>query len=93
MSDKTTNSIVVECKVKPKSSRQKIVLESDGSLKIFLHSAPEDNKANCELRRLIGEKLRISQSCVEIIRGSKSKSKLIRISGASLEILKEKLSS
>jgi uncharacterized protein (TIGR00251 family) len=92
MPNTSPESITVESKVKPRSSKQKIVISSDGKLKIFLRSPAEDNKANCELRKMLSEKLRISQSSVEIIRGLKSSSKLLRLYGISVNELKSKLS-
>ncbi len=81
--DEAISSFNVAAKVKPKSSRRKIVMETDGSLKVFLHSPPEDGRANSELRETLGDALRISQSSVEIVAGLKSRTKTLRISGLS----------
>ncbi len=81
--DEAILSFNVAAKVKPKSSRRKIVMEPDGSLKVFLHSPPEDGRANSELKETLGRALRISQSSVEIVAGLKSRIKTLRISGLS----------
>jgi uncharacterized protein (TIGR00251 family) len=83
-------SFTVVAKVKPKSSRRKIVLENDGRLKVFLHSPPEDGKANDELSKTLGCALRISQSSVEIVAGLKSRTKILRISGILQEEFKKR---
>jgi uncharacterized protein (TIGR00251 family) len=88
--EKSVASFTVVAKVKPKSSRRKIVIENDGGLKVFLHSPPEGGKANDELRKTLSCALRISQSSVEIVAGLKSKTKLLRISGIPQEESKKR---
>jgi len=48
-------------------------------LKIYLTAAPIDGRANKELIKLLSEKLGVSKSKVRIIRGEKSKEKVIEI--------------
>jgi len=74
--------------VKPKASRQKIVLEK-GKIKIYLNSPPEDGKANDELKFFLSKRLRISQSSINIINGLKSRIKTLRINGISEAEFKE----
>ena len=48
-------------------------------LKVYLTAVPVDGKANKELIRLLSKKLNISKGKIDIIKGKKSKEKIIRI--------------
>ena len=48
-------------------------------LKIYLTAAPVQGKANKELIKLLAEKLGVSKSKVKIIRGEKSKEKVVEV--------------
>ena len=48
-------------------------------LKIYLTAIPVDGKANKELIKLLAEKLGISKSRIEIIKGEKSKEKVVEV--------------
>lgn len=74
--------LVLEIKVVPNSGRQAWELESSGRLKIFLKSAPEHNKANLELIKLLAKQLKITQNQIEILTGGISRYKRIRIDKA-----------
>jgi len=75
-------------KVIPKSGRS--VLKFEGNLlKVWLKAAPEDGKANDELVRTLADKLGISRSEIEVVRGFSSKNKLVDISGISVEEIKK----
>ena len=65
----------LEVSVKPKSSFSKIE-EKEGDIIVFLKSPPENNKANKELVTLFKKNLGLE---VEIIKGLKSKKKLLYI--------------
>lgn len=80
------NVFRITVKVKPKSSKQKIILCDDGSLKVHLHSPPEDGKANEELIAYLAEILRISRTAININSGLKSKTKILELSGINKKI-------
>lgn len=48
-------------------------------LKIYLTAVPVDGKANKELIKLLSEKLNVSKSKISIIKGEKSKEKIIEV--------------
>ena len=48
-------------------------------LKIYLTAVPIQGKANKELVKLLSEKLSVSKSKIKIIRGEKSKEKVIEV--------------
>ncbi len=48
-------------------------------LRIYLTAVPVDGKANKELIKLLSEELNISKSKINIIKGEKSKEKIIEV--------------
>lgn len=71
-------SFMIRLQAKTNSKKEKIV--SNGEiLTIFLKSKPIQNKANIELISLIKKKLNISSNQIQLISGSKSKDKTIKI--------------
>ena len=72
------DTMLLKLKVKPSSSKQKVVMEKDDNgpyLKVWLKSPPEKGKANKELlgllKRIFGE--------FEFVSGATSREKLIKI--------------
>ena len=70
---------LLKVNVKTNAKIQKITKSND-FLTISLNSKPLHNKANKELINLLKKKLKISSNQIQIISGSKSKEKLIKIS-------------
>jgi uncharacterized protein (TIGR00251 family) len=75
-------AITFTVRVIPRSARTEIVGEFDGAVKVRLSSPPVDGAANAELIKLLAKKLGISRSAVAIVSGETSRTKLIRIAGA-----------
>jgi uncharacterized protein (TIGR00251 family) len=63
----------------------------EGRLKIKVTVPPEGGKANEKVVELLSKTLKISKSNIEIVRGETSRIKLLRIEGATLATLQEKL--
>jgi len=62
--------------VVPKSGSFRVERREDGSLKVYLRSAPESNKANIEL---IKEMRRLLKAEVRIVSGLTSRRKVLEI--------------
>lgn len=71
-------------KVIPKSGRSELKRVGN-ALKAWLHSAPEDGKANEELVRILADKLSIKKSSVTIVTGKTSRNKVVDIVGVTVE--------
>lgn len=69
----------VQLKVQPFSSKRYIKYTSDSGVKVYLHSAPENNRANKELIKYLADKLNIAKSDIKIIRGKTSKTKILQL--------------
>jgi len=81
----------VYLKVQPSSSKRELVFRDDGTVKAYLNSAPENNKANKELVKYLAEILGISKGSVKIIKGHKTKNKVVEISGLSAADFSKKI--
>jgi uncharacterized protein len=66
-------------RVKPRSSRERLVLDSTGELRLELHAAPTEGQANKACVEFFARLLRLPRSSIEIVTGEKSRRKLIRI--------------
>ena len=73
--------MIIEVKVKPNSSKFKIEFKN-GNFLIFCKSTPEKNQANIEI---IKEIKKIFEKDVKIVKGFKSKNKVIEIEGLDRE--------
>ena len=72
---------MIAVRVQPRSGREEIAGERDGAIVVRVKAAPEDGRANRALVRLLARRLGVARSGVEIVRGSTSREKLIRIDG------------
>lgn len=74
MSDTTLDVVVA-----PKSSRSKVCLLDDGTIKIYLNSPPAEGKANAECIELLSKQIGVAKSKINIVKGEKGKRKRIVI--------------
>lgn len=77
-----SDGIFLRLKVVPGSSRDRIVGELAGALKVTVAAPPERGKANKAVTRLVAEALGLRPHQVEVIGGIGSPNKTIRIVGA-----------
>jgi len=78
-------------RVLPRSSRNEVVGESEGVLRIKLTSPPVDGAANKTLVQFLSDKLDVSKSRITIVTGQTGRSKVIAVSGVSKAEMLEKL--
>lgn len=71
---------VLTVRVQPKSSRQELVTLSSTEFRARLTSAPDKGRANRELLELLAGHLGLPLSRLKIIRGEKSRVKLVEVS-------------
>ena len=79
------NVVIINLRVQPKSSPDRIIGEHNGALKVGVTSAPEDGKANDAAVKLLSKLLHVPKSNIEIISGHSSRNKRIAIKGISKE--------
>jgi uncharacterized protein len=68
-------------RVQPRASRDSVVGEVDGALKIRLSAPPVDDRANEALRRFLAAELKIGISAVRIAGGERGRTKRIEVRG------------
>ena len=66
-------------RVKPGSSQEKVVEETPGELTVFLYARAHDGEANAALIAVLAKHFGVAKSRVQILRGAKSRNKLIEI--------------
>ena len=69
-------------RIVPRASRSEIAGEHNGALRIRIAAPPVEGAANRELIRLLAKLFKLPQNAVEIVSGTASKSKIVRITGA-----------
>ena len=71
--------MILSVRVMPKSSRALVKKEGDG-FKVYLTRPAADGLANAQLIELLAENLKVKKYQVKIVKGQKSRDKLIEIS-------------
>ena len=75
----TAQGITFTVRVVPRASRSEIAGEFDGALRVRLAAPPVDGAANRELIRVLAKELKVPQTAVDIVAGSASRRKIVRI--------------
>jgi uncharacterized protein len=68
--------------VVPRASRSEIVGEHNGALRIRIAAPPVDGAANEELIRTLARALGVRKNAIEITSGQSSRTKQVRVTGA-----------
>jgi uncharacterized protein (TIGR00251 family) len=79
--------VTFEVRVTPRASRSRVVAVQDGMLKVALTAAPVEGAANRALVELLAKTFGVSKSSVEIVRGERGRTKLVRVQDADLDRL------
>jgi uncharacterized protein (TIGR00251 family) len=77
-------------RVKPRSSRERLTLDSSGEPRLELHASPTEGQANDACVEFLARRLHVSRSSIGIITGKKARRKLIRIRGGEEIVMKLK---
>lgn len=68
-------------RLQPRAKRNAIVGERDGVLRVSVAAAPVEGQANTALCKLIAKRIGIAQGRVSVIRGERSREKVVRVEG------------
>lgn len=85
------NKTNIRVKVLPRSSRNQIIGQENGTFKVKLTAPPVEGKANKALSDLLAKRLGLEKGDVEIVSGKRSRLKSVRIKGLSIEEVKNLL--
>jgi hypothetical protein len=77
--------LVVAVKVAPRASRDAVLGEHDGALKIAVTAPPVEGAANEAVCRVLARALGLPRGAVEIAGGERSKRKLVALDGCTEE--------
>jgi len=88
---KNGNSVIFNVLVQPKASKDRIVGFHGDDLKVKVTAPPTGGKANQRLIEILAERLNVTKSEVEIIRGHTSRKKAVRIGNVSLSQVRNRL--
>lgn len=72
-------AVLIDVQVMPNAARTEIQGLHDGALRVRLHAPPVDGKANLALQVWLAQTLGLTKSSVELLRGSTSRRKQLRI--------------
>ncbi len=72
-------------RIQPRASRNEVAALEDGGIRVRLTAPPVDGAANEALVRFLAGLLGVPRRDVEILSGQRARTKIVRISGMSLE--------
>jgi uncharacterized protein (TIGR00251 family) len=81
----------IEVRLQPRASRDEVLGMRDGVLHARVSAPPVEGQANRALCRLIAARAGVAPSRVEIVRGERGRSKLVRVEGIALPALLDAL--
>jgi len=79
------NGILIHLRVQPNSSRNRLIVEDDGRLRVALTDPPIDGKANKALMAFLSKTLHVPKRCITLVSGETSREKSIFIDDVDLE--------
>jgi hypothetical protein len=88
-----TEEARVRVRVQPRASRDEIVAWQDEALRVRVSAPPVDGEANAAVERLLAHALGVAPSTVSVVRGERSRDKVVRVAGLSLADVHARLSS
>ena len=80
-------AVTFEVRVKPRASRAGVVGTREGAVEIALMAPPVEGAANDALVAFVAGACGLAKSRVSIVRGDKSRQKLVRVEGTSADAL------
>jgi len=87
----TPDGILLSVKLQPRASKNEIVSSAGDELKIRVTAPPVDSAANAALVELLAKKLDCPRNQIELVRGHKSRHKLVKLHGIAPETAAAKL--
>ena len=82
---------VLDITVAPKASKNRIAVDDNNTVKVYLTAAPVNGKANAALIDFLSKTLKIPKSKIKIAQGEKNKRKRLYIEDMTTEELESRL--
>lgn len=80
-------SVQIAVRLQPRASRDELLGLRDGVLLARVVAPPLEGRANLALRRLIARRVAVAPSRVAVVRGERSREKLVRVEGIERAVL------
>jgi len=87
----TPDGCTFAIRVQPRSKRNAVIAQPDGTLKVYVTAPPEHGRANDAVAEIMAERLGVKRRQVEIISGATSRNKVVRVSGMTPEAVRARL--
>jgi len=84
------DALLINVKVSPGASKSELAEVRDGRLKVRIAAAPEDGKANEELRSFLAKALGIPKKDIALVSGEKSRLKTLSLPVSAREKLESR---
>lgn len=84
-------AVTIDILVQPRASRAKIGPIHGGRIKIAVTAPPVDGEANAAVVEVVAKALGVARSCVEIVAGTSSRRKTLRIANVTAQQIAELL--
>lgn len=81
----------IAIRLQPRARRNAIGDEREGFLRVSVAAAPVDGRANAALCKLIAKRAGVARGRVSVIRGERSREKVVRVEGLELADLRRAL--
>ena len=78
-------------RLQPRARRAEVVGERGGAIVIRVTAPPVDGKANAALCALVAERAGVPRSRVQVVRGTASRDKVVRVGGVDAAALRAAL--
>jgi uncharacterized protein len=85
------SDIDLTVRLQPRARRNAILDERDGVLRVSVAAAPIDGQANAALCKLIAKRAGVARGRVNVIRGERTREKVVRVEGVEPEDLRRVL--
>jgi uncharacterized protein (TIGR00251 family) len=82
-------AVTFDVLVQPRASRAKLGPVHDGRLKVAVTAPPVDGEANAAVIELLAKTLGVARGAVEVIAGTSSRRKTIRVRGVAHAAIEE----
>lgn len=68
-------------RVTPKASRNRIVEDADGLIRVYVTTVPEDGKATAAVVKLLAKAIGVAKSELVLVRGATDRVKVFQVGG------------
>jgi uncharacterized protein (TIGR00251 family) len=91
MASARSDGALVRVRVQPRAARDEIVAWQGDALRMRVSAPPVDGEANAAVARVLARALGVAPSTVAVVRGERSRDKVLRVTGLSLDAVRARL--